>query len=710
MKDQVDEGKILFFLTLSLNFKKLIKPILISFFCVFFLVSQSFAGEMSQRLWGGLKKSDINNLKKLKVAVAKNQHVTALNVAKSMQDYNSGFSDEAIRVALWNKYGQISDKNSLASQVSFSDISRFVNDNPFFPNISDLRKNAEMVARIKKIPYQYSRGYFNNFPATETKSKLYLLESEIDYAAQSEDNNQDIGGEIKNLTVDIWINEDFDSASEDEFLSKYRSQLTEENHITRINRLFWDNKDEDAKRIFYLVGQDYQRLFKAIDALNDNPKYIRKIIASVPRSLRNSEILAYRVIKWQSSNANSNSDYKDVADMIIKIPSDVQHKEKWWSLRKLYGREMLKIRQYKRAYNLVSNHGLEPSDKGFADAQWTSGWIALRFLDEPEQAYDDFNAFYLNVGYPISVSRGAYWLGMASEGMGNKQKAIEWYKVAAKYPTYFYGQLGIHKHRKLDSVSTHSDIVMPKDPEIMPEDLKNMAKNEAFKTAYLLALIGDRENAAEIFEYIIANSKTDGEITVVMRVVNEINDSRLDAKISREAAKKNVFFIKDKFQIIKHIKEDSHAALIHAIIKQESGFSVSALSSVGAVGFMQIMPDTAKFIARQMGIKFSKYKLARDEKYNVAMGSYYIKYLIDKFDGSELLAIASYNAGPNATNRWVEEFYDPRKTTDIDKVIDWIELITYSETRNYVQRIMENMIVYKYLLSKDNLDDYGSNF
>jgi soluble lytic murein transglycosylase len=149
---------------------------------------------------------------------------------------------------------------------------------------------------------------------------------------------------------------------------------------------------------------------------------------------------------------------------------------------------------------------------------------------------------------------------------------------------------------------------------------------------------------------------------------------------------------------------DEYAPLVHAIIKQESGFAQMAVSRVGALGYMQLMPATAKLVSKEIGIPYNQKKLTRDIRYNIRLGSFYIKKLIDEFEGSEMLAIASYNAGPNATRRWINEFYDPRKEKDQDKIVDWIELITYSETRNYVQRIIENMIVYKYLMSRNNYD------
>ncbi len=668
---------------------------------------------MSQKLWGGLKKDDVENLKNFSTAINQDNYKKALEIAKKMNgaEGKSAFADAALEIALWNKYSQIDNNAVDLNSVNFNDISRFVNDNQFFPNLAELRKNAEKIAVLNNIPYRFSKQYFQNFPATNTESKIYLLKSEINYLSSSKDVQQDLNQqnnlqkEIDKLTTNIWINENFSADKEAKFLSNYGDKLTEENHIARINRLLWDNKTDDAKRIFYLVGADYQKLFNAIIEIDHNPKYIDKIITSIPRSVRGSEILAYKIIIWKKARIGNGVDASEVVDMLLDIPGNVSNPDKWWSLRKLYSREMLKSKNYKKAYALASSHGLKVNNVDFPDAEWTAGWIALRFLNKPKIAYDHFNNLYVNVTYPISISRAAYWLGMSAQEMGDKKKAIDWYKVAIKYPTYFYGQLAIHKHRVLDSVGSQNDIILPKDPDILPGDIKSIAKEDSLKIAYLLALMGDKKNSTKIFEYVVASAKTDGEIAVVMKVVNEMNNKELDVKISKAAAKKNVFFIKDKFQIVKEIENDSHAPLVHAIIKQESGFATSALSSVGAIGFMQLMPTTAELVCKKIGIKYNRHKLATDMNYNVVLGSFYIKSLIDDFDGSELLAIASYNAGPGATKRWINEFYDPRKTKDLDRVVDWIELITYSETRNYVQRIMENLIVYKYLMSRVNYDD-----
>lgn len=669
---------------------------------------------ISQKLWQTVSPQDLEVLKKINAASEAQNYNEALNYAAELRKDGAlqmapeqtqvvknkpDFAEIATSIILWNKFsGKIDPKN-----ISFSDISRFSSDNQFFPNSGDMKRNVERVAIASNIPYQASEKYFNSNPAGTLDSKLYLLQSKVNFllhSKASEIEKEKSRKEIQALISSIWASENFSDEGEKSFLEKYQNQLTQIDHINRIDRLLWDGKITDAKRILHFVNEDYQLLFSAVIEIQNSPKYIDKIVLSVPRKLRANEGLSYRRVLWYKAKDRLD----DLLEVMIDLPEKSQFPEKWWSLRRLYSREMIKQKKYKAAYKLIQNHNLPVTSSDFWEAEWMSGWIALRFLDEPKIAYGRFENLYRNVAQPVTLSRAAYWLGMASEGMKDKQKASSWYKTAAKYPIFFYGQLAIHKHRAVDAIDAQEDIILPKDPEITANDVIKMSASKAAQTAYLLALTGDKTNAGKIFEWVVMNAATEGEIAVVMRLINEIGDRQLDAKISRIAAKKNVFFIKDKFQIVKEIMNDEYAPLIHAIVKQESGFAPTALSHVGAVGFMQLMPDTAKLVAKEVGIPYSKEKLATDIKYNVRLGSHYIKKLIDRFDGSEMLAIASYNAGPNATQRWISEFYDPRKEKDLDMVVDWIELITYSETRNYVQRIMENLIVYKYLMSRSNYD------
>ncbi len=698
--------------------------ILVIFFTVLSLEAKE-SKVITSKLWKTFSEKDSEILHKISISLDNENYDEALRYVKNLDDKKEqiaitqdpqaepaatiekgDFAEALINIILWKKYSNQSGHKVAttagAKEIVFNDISRFVNDNPFYPNISDLRKSAEKLAVVDRVPYSSSEQYFKSNPATTLESKLYLLGTKSEFLLRfrgPEEQRQKIASDIQASIIDIWVKENFSATLEQEFLTKYANQLSEPDHIKRVDRLLWDGKIADAKRILNFVNEDQQKLFLAIIEIKEGSKYIDNIVLSVPRKLRDNDNLAYSRIMWYK-----NKDRSDDAIDVFKKVEHVEYPERWWNVRRLYTREMLKQKEYKLAYALVSKHDLPVKSSDYWEAEWMSGWIALRFLDKPKEAYPHFELLYKNVSQPVTISRAVYWLGMAADKMGDKPKAIEWYKMAAKYPVFFYGQLGIHKHRLLDSVNAHDDIILPKDPDITVGDIKKISASMPTKIAYILAMMGDKTAATKVFEYAVANSSSDGQIAVIMRIVNELNDRQMDAKISRVAARKNVFFIKDKFQIVKEVAGDEYAPLVHAIIKQESGFAPTALSLVGAVGFMQLMPDTAKLVCKDMKLPYNRNKLATDITYNVRLGSHYIKQLIDRFDGSEMLAIASYNAGPNATQRWINEFYDPRKEKDIDKVVDWIELITYSETRNYVQRIMENLIVYKYLMSRTNYD------
>ena len=683
-----------------------IKKLLTIALFVGFSTQFSFAQEnefKTDKLWKKFTKNDIETLRNINSALAKNNFDEAMNLVKVLKgnigNEKNSLADAIVDIVLWNKFsGKIDSK-----KTSFADISAFVIDNPYLPNINDLRKNVERVAIANNIDYKIAEAYFNSNPALTTESKLYVVESKILKIA-TEKTDQEVresqSKTIQSEIAKIWIKENFSVDAERQFIEKYKDILTENDHSQRIERLLWEGKKIEAARIMNYVGKDYRNLFESIAKIEESPRYIDNLLLDIPRRLRANELLSFKRLIWYKSKDRID----DVIDLLIDLPENFKLPEKWWSFRRLYGREMIKQKQFKKAYQILSKHNLPVTSNDFWEAEWTAGWVALRFLDEPKDALAHFQKMRKNVVQPVTLSRAIYWEAMCYEAMNQKSKAIELYKAGTNYPIFFYGQLAIHKHKNLDPLGSEKDIILPKSPEITGRDIVKISESRAAQIAYILAVSGDRDNASKIFEWLVNNAPTEGQIAVIMKIVGEIGDRQLDAKISRIASKKNVFFVREKFQIVKEVMNDEFAPLVHAIIKQESGFAQMAVSHVGALGFMQLMPGTAKLVAKELGVKYDKKKLTHDINYNVRLGSFYIKKLIDEFNGSEMLAIASYNAGPNATKRWINEFYDPRLEKDYNKIVDWIELITYSETRNYVQRIIENMIVYKYLMSRNNYD------
>lgn len=693
------------------NYLKLFKTIVISIAFAISLVSSSFAinsnevidTNISAEIWKNITDEDFKNFNEISYLLKDKKHQEALDLVKNLKSdkkttgQNFDIYDSLANIILWYKYSKNEDK------ILFNDISRFINDNEFYPNLSKLKTNAEEIAAKQEIPFSIIEQYFTKNTPETLEPRLFFLNAKIKFLStirESDSRYQKIKQEITKEISNIWIDENFSESRERDFLNKYKNYLSKFDHINRIDRLLWDGKILDAKRIMDFVDKDYQKLFTAVSELQLNPPYIDKIILSVPRYLRSNEGLLYREAMWYKSKDK----IENLSDLIVRLPKSTQFPQKWWKLRHLYAREMLKTKEYKTAYYLVKDHGLTPKDKDFWEAEWTSGWIALRFVDKPKEAIISFKNLFNNVEQPVTLSRASYWVAMSAEAMGDKEEAKKWYQTASQYPIFFYGQLAIHKSRILDPLNPQNDTILPEEPKVTKIDIARLANSQILQIAYFLYKLDDKDSAKEIFKWLVANAKNKTDIAVIMKLVNELKDRVLDVEVSRVASKKDVFFVRDKFQIIEQIEDNKYSPLVHAIIKQESGFVKTAVSRVGALGFMQLMPDTAKQVSKDMGISYNKSKLTTDVEYNIKLGSFYIKQMIDRFDGSELLAIASYNAGPHNADRWIREFYDPRIQKDIDKVVDWIELISYSETRNYVQRIMENMIVYKYIMSRKNYD------
>ena len=671
--------------------------------------------DIADKIWYQLSVDDKSNIDKINKLIKGKNYKKAENIClefkrdksdKEDNYYNysnnillvkKDFSNAICQMIAWYKY---SDESNFKN-ISLAKISDFIKNNKSLYNIEDIKKTAAKVIINNKMPYEDIAQFFSLNPPLNKDSRLYLLQAKIDFFNNnqiSESGLEKINQEISQEVAKIWIEENFTNQEGVEFLQKFRSQLGEKDHISRISRLIMDDRISEAQTIFSLVNEDYQKLFKAASDISINKRYINNLILSVPRKLRSHEALLYRRALWYKEN----NEKDDIVELLLDLPQDLAYPGKWWGLRRLYARELLKTKDYEDSYDIISNHNLPTSHKKYWEAQWTSGWIALRFLNESKKSYKHFLDLYNNVSHPVSLARASYWLGRSMEERGKKSLALKWYSQAANYPTYFYGQVAISKYHSLIDDSEKISINLPDIPKITSEDLLEISNSHIVQMSYILLTQGKISQASDMLEGAIMNSKTKGQIAIIMKMVNKFSNRALEVKLARSAAKKNVFFIEDSFQILDEIKEDPNSPLIHAIIRQESGFAREALSSAGAVGFMQVMPETAKLVAKEMGLRYDRRKLSSDIGYNIKIGSHYIKKLVDRFDGFEMLAIAAYNAGPNNALRWIDEFYDPRLVgNDIDKVIDWVELITYYETRNYVQRIMENVIVYKYLLSQD---------
>ena len=636
--------------------------------------------------------ADVKTFNKSVALLEKGKWEEALSWADSIKSEN--LKEAMVEYVLWKKYSKLSPK---AVESEFSNLIDFILTHQYLPNISSLKGKAENMYVDNKIPYQFVENYFNQVKPISTRAMIYLLKDKL---RNSEDkNNPQLVSEI----VNSFYTYNFKSGNLNTFLATFGSYLNEGNYAHKVEELLWKNDVENAEQLIKLLGTENRTLYSGIIEINKNPRYINNILRSIPKNLRKNELLLYTRFMYEYNNKNS----KDALKILLSLTDKTRHPEKWWVYQKFYARKAIKNKNYSEAYFLTVNTNLPKNSYDYVEAQWMAGWVALSFLKDPKTAYYHFYNMYNNAEYPINKSSGAYWAGRAMEEDGNNLEAIKWYDIASKYSIYFYGQLSLHAKNELLNIPSLTDkSPLPQPPTFTKEEEELALDNNIVKLAYLMAKCGDSKvQYSRLFLTAINSAKTKGEMSAIFEIIKNTEDERLIMQLAEHLTYKDVYFVDNLFPVLNIINfENPNSNLVHSIIKQETGFRVSAESPVGATGFMQLMPSTAKSVAQAMNLKYNEVSLKRNPAYNILLGSYYINSLIKDFDGSQILAIASYNAGPSAVRRWMKNYGDPRKMSSIKDIVDWIELIEYSETRNYVQRIIESSIVYEYILEKINLN------
>ncbi|HSQ97684.1 MAG TPA: lytic transglycosylase domain-containing protein [Rickettsiales bacterium] len=637
-----------------------------------------------------LDDADIKTFNKTEKFLNKKNWAEALSWADSIKSEN--LKDAVIDYVLWKKYTNMTLSNA---DTDFSDLLLFIQTHTYLPNIVDLKIKAESIYLTKDVPYQFVEKYFEQIKPFKTNTAIKVLQDK--YIT----NDKNVDEKLQKEIVDTFYKYDFTDEEMNKFLDLFSEFILEENYAEKIESLLWDKDYLKANFLMNNLGVIRRTLYSAIIEINKNPKYINNILRSIPNDFRENELLLYTRFVYLYKN----KDKDEALKILLNLTKNTKYPEKWWLYQKYFSRELLNDKDYKKAYYLAVNNNLKYGGSDYAEAQWFAGWIALIYLNKPKDAYYHFYDMYNAVNYPVSKSRGAYWAGRAMEADNNKEEAIKWYNIGSQYPLYFYGQLSFHaKNELLDMPSLINTNPLPVEPSFTEKDEEKVLNNDIVKIAYLIAKSnGNEKDYTDLFISAINRVSTKEEMAVIFEVVKNTGNENLITKIAKNLTNKDVYYVDNLFPILNIINlQNPNSNLVHSLIKQESGFHVSAESCVGATGFMQLMPDTAKQVAKQMNLKYNYKSLKTNPVYNILLGSYYINSLIKQFQGSQILAIASYNAGPTPVNRWIKQYGDPREMTDIKDVVNWMESIGYSETRNYVQRIIEGSIVYEYILDKVN--------
>jgi len=554
----------------------------------------------------------------------------------------------------------------------FEEVAQFVERNPEWPFQNVLRRRAEEAAGAAVSEARLLAWFGANPPVSQT-GRLALADLLLRRGRPAD---------AAKWVRQSWVVADYEARGESAFLDRYGTLLAPDDHAARLDRLLWDGRIEDARRMLVRVEHDHRLVGEARLALMGkgagNPDAKLK---QVPVKLQDDPGVAYERMRLLR-NAGRDEAAREL--MLARGAARLGRPEKWWPHRETLARQAFRLGLVREAYRLARDHGMAPGSE-YAEAEWLAGWYALRFVDDPKVALQHFTRMQEAVRFPVSKARGAYWAGRAAEVLGQADAARRHYAEAARHTAVYYGQLAAERIAK--------PVLELPNPAGEPKDVAAFEARDVVRATRILAAT-DRALRVKHFMLRLGElAEAPGQHALVTRLATELNRPELAVRTAKQAARQGVVLPLGYPTIRFPESSGPEVALLHALSRQESEFHIEAVSHAGARGLMQLMPATAKETAKKLGLGYQLGWLTTDPVYNMTLGSAYLDGLLRQYNGNYAMALAGYNAGPGRVQRWVADNGDPR-LTEVD-VIDWVEAIPIQETRNYVQRVIENLQVYR---------------
>jgi soluble lytic murein transglycosylase len=565
------------------------------------------------------------------------------------------------------------------SQVSSSDIEAAAQTLIDWPGTETLRRNAERaLAREKPDPATVVAAFSGSMPQTLAGTVL-LARAELSLG------NPDAA---RAVLSPFWRKQKLEPGDEAAVIREFGKIIPAADHRFRMERMLYAERARSADRVAALAGAS--ELAAAWSAVLRGDSNAGKLLDAVPADQRSAGFY-FAEAKYLRRNHR----FAEAAAAMLKAPGDAAalvDPDAWWIERRVLSRELVDAGDMPTAYKIVAAHAGE-SPANAVDAEFHAGWYAFRGLNDPQTGARHFARIAAIADGPISRARGYYWLGRAAEA-GGPGDAEAYYKLAAGYPTAFYGQLAAQKIGR-----TH---IALGSPEATQAEKLSFAGHESVHAIRRLEQAGYDRYADMLYRDLATQLGSAGQLALLTGMAEQRGDHYLALRIAKLAASRGIDIgaLAHPVGAIPTTADMSSAgeALAYAIARQESEFNVGAVSGAGARGLLQLLPGTARDVAKRAGLPYSQERLTTDAGYNATLGAAFLGEQLGRFDGSYVLTFAGYNAGPRRAREWVNRYGDPRGK-DIDTVVDWIERIPYSETRSYVQRVMENYQVYKMRLA-----------
>jgi soluble lytic murein transglycosylase len=553
----------------------------------------------------------------------------------------------------------------------------FLSANPSWPSQTFLRRRGEAALWDDHRDDATVWAWFENDSPLSAKGRFALARAMI---ARGDRAN------AERLVREAWRNDSMSEDTENTALELFGALLTAGDQKARMDLMLYGSEHEAALRAAKRLGSAEVALAKARIATYRKASNTRALLDAVPRELHGDPGYIFSKIQLLRREEK----FAEAAQLMLSAPRDparLYNLDEWWIERRLLSRKMLDVGENRTAYLIARDAALPSRDIYKTEQEFTAGWIALRFLTDPATAAQHFARIGVGSVNPTTLARAGYWQGRAAEAAGRSQEARAAYTAAAEQSTSYYGQLARAKlglpQIELNGVPTARG--------------RGVERLEIVRAVQLLYALDERELAIPIF----ADMGDNGDPDVLVglgELASRNNDARGMLLFGKAALNRGLPFDFYAYPVsgippFKSIGPDVEQSIIFAIARQESAFNPAVVSPAQAYGLMQVTPDAGRYVCKKYGASFDLGRLKTDPVYNAALGAAELGGLIEDYRGSYIMTFAAYNAGRGSVKKWIDRYGDPRDPK-VDPV-DWVEQIPFSETRNYVQRIMENLQVYR---------------
>jgi soluble lytic murein transglycosylase len=555
----------------------------------------------------------------------------------------------------------------------------FIADNPGWPGMALMRRRAEARLWQERSDAATVHGFTGDQPASAkgrlALARVLLAEGDRDGAGR--------------WAREAWRKDELSEATEAAAFETFRDLLTREDHRARMDKRIGAKDLSAAKRAAQRLGSDEQSIVKACAAVMANASKGLDLLDGVAAEARQD--LGYTLCRVQWMRRHDRID--DATRLMAAAAPDtmaLQDTDEWWRERRVLARKLLDLGKFQDAYQVVRDAALPASETYRADFHFMSGWIALRYLNDPATARTHFAHIDDGSANPLVLARAGYWRGRVAEAVGLKDQSRAQYQAAARHTTAYYGQLARAK-LGLDRMELRA----PPPAEVGKDDA---LADERVRAADMLYAVGERDVVVSFVVDFAEESFDVAALAALGELTGRRDHARAMLEIGKTALARGLAVDHYAFPTIgipQHspIGPEIERSIIYSVARTESSFDQRDKSAANAVGLMQVTPEAARDTARRFKVGYDWDKMVSDPVYNTQMGAAELSALLKEYGGSHIMTFAGYNAGRGRVRDWIKLYGDPRDP-NVDPV-DWVERIPFAETRNYVQRVMENLLVYR---------------